>query len=82
MMPAVYERVRTIASDVFKLPEAEITPQSSPQTVATWDSVQHLNLILALEQEFDLQFEPGEMDEMNSVDRILSVLESKLNQNA
>jgi acyl carrier protein len=82
MMPAVFDRVRTIAADVFKLTHAEITPQSSPQTVATWDSVQHLNLILALEQEFDLQFEPEEMDEMNSIDRILSVLESKLSQNA
>jgi acyl carrier protein len=35
-------------------------------------------LILALEQEFTLQFEPEEMDEMSSVDHILAVLARKL----
>ncbi len=80
MTASVFDRVRAIAADVFKVPPSEITPQSTPETVANWDSVQHLNLVLALEQEFDLQFEPEEMDGMVGIDRILAVLDAKLNQ--
>jgi len=36
-------------------------------------------LVLALEQEFDLQFEPEEMDQMHSISHIINVLENKLN---
>jgi acyl carrier protein len=73
-----FERVRGIVADVLRVPTDQISRQSSPETLATWDSVQHLNLILALEQEFTLQFEPEEMDEMSSVDHILAILERKL----
>ena len=75
----MFERVRGIAADVLRVPAKEITAQSSPQNIQAWDSVQHLNLILALEQEFTVQFEPEEIDQMSSVDRILTVLQSKLN---
>ena len=78
MTPPTFERVRGIVADVLRVPADQISRQSSPETLATWDSVQHLNLILALEQEFTLQFEPEEMDEMSSVDHILAILERKL----
>ena len=78
MTSPTFERVRGIVADVLRVPADQISRQSSPETLATWDSVQHLNLILALEQEFTLQFEPEEMDEMSRVDHILAVLERKL----
>lgn len=78
MISPTFERVRGIVADVLRVPTDRISRQSSPETLATWDSVQHLNLILALEQEFTLQFEPEEMDEMSSIDHILAVIERKL----
>jgi len=80
MSSSVFHRVQTIAADVFKVPVGEITPRSSPETIATWDSVQHLNLVLALEEAFGVQFEPEEMDGMVGIDRILSVVEAKVQQ--
>jgi acyl carrier protein len=78
MRAPVFDRVRTIAADVFNVASSEITERSSPQSVASWDSIQHLNLILALEQEFDIAFEPEEMEQMGSIDRILAIVEAKL----
>ncbi len=78
MSSPVFERVRGIAADVLRLPANQISPRSSPETIEAWDSVQHLNLVLALEQEFGVQFEPEEIDQMSNIDRILSVLENKL----
>lgn len=74
----MFERVREIAADILQVPAEQITPSSSPETIPSWDSVQHLNLVLALEQEFDLQFEPEEIDKMKNIEQLLDVLGSKI----
>lgn len=79
MNAPLFDRVRRIAADVLEVPQEKIRADSSSENVETWDSVHHLNLVLALEQEFNLQFEPEEIDEMNNVEHILAVLERKLN---
>ncbi|MEO7649446.1 MAG: acyl carrier protein [Bryobacteraceae bacterium] len=71
------ESVRRIASDLFQLAPDQVRPDSSPETIANWDSVQHMNLILALESEFDVQFEPEEFEQMNTISGIAALLESK-----
>ena len=82
MSSALFERVRGIAADVLQVSGNEITPQSSTENVETWDSLHHLNLVLAFEQEFDVQFDPEEIDQMNNVQRIVAVLSQKLNHHA
>lgn len=72
------EQVRSIASDIFACPVSDITPESSPETVKTWDSTQHLNLVLALEEQFQLQLSPEEIEQMTSIGEIARLLESKL----
>ncbi len=79
MSSQLFERVRGIAADVLQVPAPQLTMESSTENVESWDSVHHLNLVLALEQEFDLQFEPEEMDQMHSISHIINVLENKLN---
>jgi acyl carrier protein len=76
----VSERVQQIIADLLGVSLADITPQSSPENVEFWDSVRQVNLVVALEQEFNLAFEPEEIDEMKSVGKITALLESKLKQ--
>lgn len=73
-----FERVRQIVADIFNLPQSRIEPASSPDTIEGWDSLQHLNLTLALEQEFGVQFTPEEINQLLSVELIASLLEEKL----
>lgn len=80
MTPPLFDRISRIAADVLEVPVAKIGPQSSPETIDSWDSVHHLNLVLALEQEFDLQFEPEEIDQMKDIQNILDILSSKVTQ--
>lgn len=78
-MPAqLLDRVRSIAADVLEVSAAKITPTTSPENLDTWDSVHHLNLVLALEQEFGVQFEPEEIDQMKDIKQILDILGSKV----
>lgn len=79
-MKATFEDVRAIAADIFQVTARRITLQSSPDTIESWDSLQHLNLILALEQSFGLEFEPEEIERMTSIGAILAILEEKQNE--
>ena len=67
----------TLIAQVFQLPAEQVSLDSSPETVETWDSLQHLNLVLALEQEFAIQFTPEEIEELISVRAIVAVLDVK-----
>jgi len=75
---SVESQVKQIVADVLNLPLAQITPQTSPQSVDAWDSVQHLNLVLALEQALGIQFDPEEIEKMQSVESITAVVSQKL----
>ena len=74
---ALTDRVRQTVSDVFGVPIADLSAESSPQTVEAWDSMGDLNLVLALEQSFGVQFSPEEIAAMTSVALIASTLQGK-----
>ena len=78
MNSSIAERVRTIAADVFEIAPTDVTASSSPDTIASWDSLHHLTLVLALEQEFALEFSPEEIEQLLSVELIADLLEEKL----
>jgi acyl carrier protein len=77
-LPSTLDQVRSIASDIFGVPAAKVTAESSPQTIETWDSMQHLNLVLAIEEKFGLQLSPEEIEEMKSVGAVANVVERRL----
>ena len=70
-------RVCGMVADLFQLPPETVGPGTSPDTVETWDSLQHLNLVLALEQEFQLQFTPEEIEQLLSVELIAALVIEK-----
>lgn len=71
------DKVLSILSKVMQVDPADLSIESSSETVATWDSLKHMNLILALEDDFDVQFTDTEIVEMLSVDQIIKTLERK-----
>ena len=57
------DRLFMIVSQVMDVPLEEVDETSSPDTVEDWDSLRHMNLILALEEEFDITFSDEEIPE-------------------
>lgn len=78
MSTPVLSQVSVIVGDIFQIPASKIGPGTSPDTIAAWDSIQHLNLVLALEQEFGIQFTPEEIEQMPSVELIADLVSEKL----
>ena len=77
MSDTTLDRVRQVASDVLGVPAGGLTPASSPETVEAWDSVQHLSIILELEQTFGVHFEPEEMETMKDIGSIAELIDTK-----
>ena len=67
-------RLIEVAADVFGVPASALTADSSSETVEAWDSISHLNLMLAVEQTFDLRIEPEQMVELTSINRIAAAV--------
>jgi acyl carrier protein len=78
LTPTIFEQVQGIASDLFGVPADQITRESSAESIEAWDSTQHLNFVLALEEKFNIQFSPEEMEQMRTIGSTVKLLESKL----
>jgi len=78
LTPSIFEQVRGIASDILGVQSDKITAESSPETMENWDSIQHLNLVLAIEEKFGVQLAPEEMEQMKNVGLVAALVEKKL----
>ena len=75
-MPAsTFEQVRNTASDIFGIPAEKITAESSPETIENWDSMQHLNLVLAIEEKFGVQLDPEDIEQMKNIGAVAALVE-------
>ena len=63
-----------MVSDVLGIPVEAVDADISPDNTESWDSMSHLNLVLALEAEFQLSLTPEDAMEMLSVGLIRTVL--------
>jgi acyl carrier protein len=76
-MSDVRDRVQRVVASVLGVPLTAIDEHTSPDTVPTWDSMQHLQLVLALEDEFGVHFEVEEIEAMQRVGVIVSILDAR-----
>jgi acyl carrier protein len=74
----VSERLRGVMAAVFGIDMASLKSDASTSTIAEWDSVRHLQLMLAIEEEFGVQFDTDELVSL----RTLSLIEERVNVHA
>jgi len=68
------DKIIKIISGVLGIKIDATTAQSNCEK---WDSLQQLNIIIALEEEFNLSFEPEEIAEMKDIDTIKQMIIQK-----
>jgi acyl carrier protein len=66
-MTPLEQTICRVVSDVLDVPINELSRDSSSDTVVTWDSVAHLSLVLAVEQELGISFDVDELDRVTTV---------------
>jgi len=70
------ERIKQVIKDTFEL--NNVPDDISQKNCAKWDSMHHLQLVISLETEFDISFEPEDIGSMKSLDEIEEKIKSLL----
>ena len=73
-MPEATDRIRSIVAAVLRVPEDTLVDAASPDSVAGWDSLRHMQLVLALEESFGVQFAVEDMEAMFNVGAIVEIV--------
>lgn len=71
------EKITPIFRSIFDQPALQISEETNAANVSGWDSYAHINLIVALENEFDIKFSTRELGEMKCVGDLLRLLQLK-----
>jgi acyl carrier protein len=71
-------RLASVFAQVLRLPVDRIHPGLTPDDVESWDSVNHLALVLGIENEFLIRCEADEIMEFTSFQAILSAVEKRM----
>jgi acyl carrier protein len=72
------ERIRNVMAAVLGISSSQIGEQSSPKNIGSWDSLRHMNLVIALEEEFGIQFADSEIPELTGYALIRQAIQKRI----
>lgn len=78
--PAIASNIREVIAGVFSLAVDEVGVDSSIDTIEAWDSMGHVNLMMALEEQFGIKLDVDDAIEMTSMPDICKILEKYLGE--
>lgn len=81
MDKTIEEKIRVLMAVVFEVPGEEIHAESSSETIESWDSLKHMNLVVALEEEFGIIFDDDEIIQMLNFALIMLIVKDKIGYN-
>lgn len=71
------KKIFAIVARIMGVPIDSINESSSPETLANWDSLRHMKLILALEESLNVQLTEAQIVSVRSVKDILEMVKAK-----
>lgn len=74
----IYAKLEEIFMDVFDLDEVDLFEDTTADDIDEWDSLEHINLIEAVEEEFGMKFKMGEVSTMKNVGEMVKIIKSRI----
>ena len=71
----VLDNIRRVVADITHSSVDEIDENTTRQNLGAWDSVAHINVIVAIETEFGVSFSVEEMNSIDSVQKLQQAIE-------
>lgn len=75
-MNEIYERLSKVFTDVFD-EDITVTPATTASDIEDWDSLSHITLISAIEDEFRMKFSMKEVVGMNNVGELADIVAAR-----
>ena len=74
----IFERLNGVFSDVFDDESITVTEDTSAKDIEGWDSLIHITLISAVEDEFDISFNMKDVLQMKNVGDMADVIQEEI----
>lgn len=74
----IIERLNEVFQDVFDDEDIVVDEETTADDIEDWDSIEHINLISAVESEFGIRFTMGEVSGMKNVGEMISIIEVRV----
>lgn len=72
------QRLEKVFQDVFEDSTLKITRETNANDIEDWDSIMHIDLLAAVQSEFDIRLNVDDVSGMKNVGDMLDVIERKL----
>ena len=76
-MNEIYQRLNDIFRDVFDDDSLSVTPATTAADIEDWDSLSHITLMAAVEDEFRMKFSMKEVVEMKNVGEMVTIIAAR-----
>jgi acyl carrier protein len=74
----IYADLNEVFRDVFDDESITVTDETTSDDIDDWDSLEHINLIAAVEQQFGIKFSMGQIVTMKNVGEMVNIIESQI----
>ena len=71
----IFSKLHEIFLDVFDLDELELTDETSANDIEEWDSLSHIQLIVAIEKAFGIKFTSLEIMKWRNVGEMVTSMQ-------
>lgn len=73
----ILEKLKEILEDVLDIPCNDFTENTLRKDIEEWDSLAHINIVMAMENEFKVKFTLQEVNMMSEISRIIDIISKK-----
>ncbi len=80
MEKEVHDRLTNVFRDIFDDENLIIERKTTASDIDGWDSLEHINLICAIEEEFNIKFSMGETVSLKNVGEMEDLIKEKYQQ--
>lgn len=77
-MDEIYEKLTKVFREVFDDDSIVLTPETTADDIEDWDSIEHINLIAAVEDAFGMRFQMREVSGMKNVGEMVQIIKSRI----
>ncbi len=70
----VFERLNKVFQEVFDDETIEVNDDTTSEDIDDWDSFEHINLIVAVEEEFSIKIPMGKVVTMKNVGEMADII--------
>ena len=74
----IFERLNEVFRDVFGDDDITVNDETTAADIEGWDSLRHITLLAAIEDEFDIEFSMGATVKMKNVGEMADYIEEEL----